>query len=93
MTVELVGGYISGSLAIMTDAAHLASDVSGFVVSLFALYLAERKATITLSYGFKRAEIIGAILSIIIIWFLTGVLLLEAYVRNCFLCIISLPFF
>ena len=71
---------MAGSLAIMTDAAHLASDISGFMVSLFAIYLAERKPTKTLSYGFKRAEIIGALLSIIIIWFLTGMLLWEAIV-------------
>lgn len=82
MAVELVGGFLAGSLAIMTDAAHLASDVCGFLVSLFALYLAERKPTITLSYGFKRAEIIGAILNVMIIWFLTGVLIWEAIRRT-----------
>mmetsp|Transcript_19433 Transcript_19433/g.34646 ORF Transcript_19433/g.34646 Transcript_19433/m.34646 type:complete len:506 (+) Transcript_19433:293-1810(+) len=82
MLVEVVGGYLSGSLAIMTDAAHLLSDIAGFLISLFALYLAERKPTVTLTFGFKRAEIIGAILSVMLIWFLTGVLLWAAVTRT-----------
>lgn len=82
MLLEIAGGYIAGSLAIMTDAAHLLSDVAGFLISLFALYLGNRKATPILSFGFKRAEIVGAILSVMLIWFLTGVLLWEAVLRT-----------
>jgi zinc transporter 2 len=41
MTAEIVGGYIAGSLAIMTDAAHMFSDLSGFFISIFSLYLAK----------------------------------------------------
>jgi len=40
--VELFGGYIAGSIAIFTDAAHLASDVIGFGISMIALKIAER---------------------------------------------------
>jgi len=81
MLVEVVGGYFSGSLAIMTDAAHLLSDIASFLVSLVALYLAQKKATSTLTFGYQRAEIVGAIISIMIIWFLTGILVWEAILR------------
>ena len=37
MTIEFVGGYIAGSLAVMTDAAHLLSDLAGFLISMFSL--------------------------------------------------------
>jgi zinc transporter 2 len=44
MTCEFVGGYISHSLAIMTDAAHMLSDVAGFLISYFAIFLGSRPA-------------------------------------------------
>ena len=49
------GGYVSNSLAIMTDAAHLLSDFGGFMISLFALYLGSRKPSKKLSFGWHRA--------------------------------------
>lgn len=42
--VEVFGGYISGSIAIFTDAAHLASDVIGFGISMIAIKIAEKKS-------------------------------------------------
>ena len=45
MSAEIVGGYISGSLAIMTDAAHMMSDVAGFLISYFAIYMGNRPAS------------------------------------------------
>ncbi|KAH9137789.1 hypothetical protein AeRB84_017670 [Aphanomyces euteiches] len=71
MVVELLGGYFAGSLAIMSDAAHLLSDVLSFFLSLFALYLSKRPATASMPFGYKRAEAIGALASIIVIWMLT----------------------
>ena len=50
-----VGGYLSHSLAIMTDAAHLLSDFGGFMISLFALWLGTRKPSKKLSFGWHRA--------------------------------------
>ena len=46
---------MAGSLAVATDAAHLLTDFAGFMISLFALYIAERPATKRLSYGYHRA--------------------------------------
>jgi zinc transporter 2 len=81
MTIEFIGGWIAGSLAIMTDAAHLLSDLSGFLISMFSLYIALRPANFKLTYGYHRAEVIGALSSILIIWCLTVWLIYEAIQR------------
>lgn len=79
--VELVGGYLSGSIAIYTDAAHLSSDVIGFAISMVALKVAERRASDLYTYGWHRYEIIGTLLSIFVIWSVTAALCYEATLR------------
>ena len=81
MTIEFIGGYIAGSLAIMTDAAHLLSDLAGFLISMFSLFIAMRPANSSLTFGYHRAEVIGALSSILIIWILTIWLITEAIDR------------
>ena len=81
MTIEFIGGYIAGSLAVMTDAAHLLSDLAGFLISMFSLFIASRPANKSWTYGFHRAEVIGALASILIIWVLTVWLITEAIDR------------
>lgn len=97
---ELLGGYYANSLSLMTDAAHLLSDLAGFLISIFALvckteflfhlllnplffvqWLASQEATAQHSFGFHRAEILGALLSVLLIWALTGVLVYEGISR------------
>ncbi len=81
MIIEFIGGWIAGSLAVMTDAAHLLSDLSGFLISMFSLYIALRPANFKLTYGYHRAEVIGALSSILIIWVLTAWLIGQAFYR------------
>ena len=78
---EAVGGTISGSLAILCDAAHQLSDVAGFVISFMAIYLTRKPATLQHTYGYHRADVIGALGSILIIWGLLVWLLSEAVKR------------
>ncbi|KAJ3076265.1 Metal tolerance protein 1, partial [Rhizoclosmatium hyalinum] len=59
--VELVAGYVCGSLAILSDAFHLLSDVAGFGVSLFALGLSAKGVSKEYSFGYKRIEVLGAV--------------------------------
>uniref|UniRef100_A0A1I7YHU8 Zinc transporter 2 n=1 Tax=Steinernema glaseri TaxID=37863 RepID=A0A1I7YHU8_9BILA len=59
---ELVGGYIAHSIAIMTDAFHMISDLTSFIVSLIAIRLAKRAPSSKHSYGLLRAEILGALM-------------------------------
>ncbi|CBI34617.3 unnamed protein product, partial [Vitis vinifera] len=81
MSVEVAGGIKANSLAILTDAAHLLSDVAAFAISLFSLWAAGWEATPRQSYGFFRIEILGALVSIQMIWLLAGILVYEAVAR------------
>ncbi|KAL5509440.1 hypothetical protein EMCRGX_G004816 [Ephydatia muelleri] len=81
MIAEVVGGLLSNSLAILTDAAHMLSDFAAFLISLFAIWIARRPASQKMSFGWYRAEVVGAVISVLIIWLLTGVLVYEAILR------------
>lgn len=81
MVVQLVGGYISGSLAIFADSAHLAADLLGFFIAILGIKFATKKATESYSYGWHRAELVGTLVSIASIWITTVWLLFEATKR------------
>lgn len=78
MITEVIGGIMSDSLAILTDAAHMLSDVGGFVISMFSIWIGQKKPTQTSSFGYHRAEVLGALCSIMIIWAMVVWLALEA---------------
>lgn len=81
MIGEIIGGYLSGSLAIITDAAHMLSDVAGFLISYFAIYMGSRPSNYQMSFGYHRAEILGALASIMLIWGIIIYLFIEAVHR------------
>ena len=81
MIIEIVGGYLANSIAIMSDAAHLLSDLLGFVISIVSIFISRKVAKNEMSYGYHRAEIIGALVSVVLIWALTVWLLYEATLR------------
>lgn len=81
MIVELFGGYISHSLAILTDALHLMTDVGAYALSIFALIAAGRAANERYNYGWHRAEVLGTLFSVFTIWALAGAICLEAVSR------------
>lgn len=73
MLVEVAGGLITGSLALLADAGHMLSDSFSLVLALFAVSLAARPATSRRTFGFKRAEILaalvnGLLLALVSIW-------------------------
>ncbi|KAM8725606.1 zinc transporter 2 [Acanthopagrus latus] len=85
MIGEVIGGYLAHSLAIMTDAAHLLTDFGSMMVSLFSLWISSRPPTKTMNFGWHRSEILGAFISVISIWIVTGALVylaIERIVRN-----------
>lgn len=79
--VQLAGGYIAGSIAILTDSAHLASDLIGFALSIMSLNIAQKKPDSKNTFGYHRAEIIGSVVSLSSIWVMTIFLLGEATKR------------
>ena len=78
MTVEIIGGVIANSIAIISDAVHLGSDVIGLGISVVSIAIAQKHATQKYSYGYHRVEVLGATISILAIWFMVVVLLIEA---------------
>jgi len=60
---QVIGGIISGSLALMSDALHTVTDSLALVISYFALRLGDRRSTMSFTFGLKRAEIMAAVLN------------------------------
>jgi len=63
MLVELIGGWLSGSLALLADAAHMLADVAALGLALVAAWIAQRPATPERSFGFMRLEILAALIN------------------------------
>lgn len=81
MVIELVGGIKANSLALVSDAAHMLTDIGALSLSLFALWVARRPSTRSMSFGYYRAEILGALVSGLLIWLIAGGLVYEAIQR------------
>ena len=63
MTVELVGSWLSGSLALLADAGHMIADGAALALALFASWIAQRPATAQRSFGFMRLEVFAALVN------------------------------
>ncbi|MBI4135904.1 cation transporter [Candidatus Uhrbacteria bacterium] len=61
--VEAVGGFFTGSLALLSDAGHVFSDLLALIVSLFALWVASRPSNSRRTFGYHRAEVFGALIN------------------------------
>ena len=61
LAVEVVGGLLSGSVALLADAGHMATDVAALALALFALRVASRGPTESKTYGYRRTEILAAL--------------------------------
>ncbi|NDV78266.1 cation diffusion facilitator family transporter [Dysgonomonas sp. 511] len=81
MVVEFVGGYITNSLALISDAGHMLSDAVALGLSLSALIFGARAATPSKTYGYKRFEILAALLNGIVLVLLAVFIFKEAIER------------
>ena len=81
MLVELIGGFWTGSLALLADAAHMLTDVAGLGLALFAIWIAHRPPTPAKTYGYYRAEILAALVNALILFAVAGGILTEAWRR------------
>ncbi len=81
MVVEVVGGVISGSLALIADAAHMLSDAAALGIALGAIWLAERPPTLRRSFGYQRAEILAAFFNGLTLLVVSLWIFYEAYQR------------
>ena len=78
---QVIGGFISGSLALMSDAMHNFSDVLALIISWFASKLSKKDQTSAQTYGYKRAEILAALINAVSLIVIAFFLLKEAISR------------
>ncbi len=79
--VELLGGILTNSLALLSDAGHMFSDIAALGLSLFAFQMARRPATTKKTYGYHRLEILVALINGLTLWLIVGIIFNEAYRR------------
>lgn len=72
---------MANSIAIMSDAMHLFSDLMAFAISAYSVWLSKQEAPSYLTFGYHKVQTIGALLNIAIIWVVTIILLIEATER------------
>lgn len=78
---QSIGGIISGSMALLSDAAHNFSDVLSMIISFLANRLAKREATEKQTFGFRRSEILAAFINSATLILISGIILFEAIQR------------
>jgi len=76
--VELVGGFMSNSLALLADAGHMVSDVAALGLAMLAGRIAGRPAHNQMTYGYGRAKVLAAQVNGLMLWFLSGWIVWEA---------------
>ena len=81
MIVEVVGGILSGSLALLADAGHMITDAAAIALALLALWVAGRPASVERTFGFHRAEVLAAMLNALSLWLIAAYIFFEAYHR------------
>lgn len=81
MLVELVGGWLAGSLALLADAGHMLADAAALALALLAARIAQRPATAQRSFGFLRLEILAALVNGAVLIAIAAGIGLEAWRR------------
>ncbi len=79
--LEVFGGILSNSLALLADAGHLATDMLSLALALFAMRLARRPHTVESSYGYHRAEALAALVNGATLFVIAGYVFYQGYVR------------
>ncbi|WP_369264243.1 cation diffusion facilitator family transporter [Streptomyces sp. R35] len=81
MVVEIVGGLVADSLALIADAAHMATDALGLGMALLAIHFASRPPSETRTFGYARAEILAALANCLLLLVVGGYVMYEAIQR------------
>jgi cobalt-zinc-cadmium efflux system protein len=81
LVIEIVGGKLSGSLALLSDAGHMFTDLSALVLALLALTFASRPASRRRTYGWYRLEILSALINAVLLLGICALIFYEAYER------------
>ncbi len=77
MLAEVVGGLLTGSLALLADAAHMVTDAGGLALALLAIHYAAKAPTAGKSFGYMRFEILAALANAVVLLGVTAYILYE----------------
>lgn len=81
MLVEVVGGYLTGSLALLSDAGHMFSDTVALAMTLFAFVIGKKSATHHKTFGYRRFEILIALINGLMLFIISAGIVYEAILR------------
>jgi cobalt-zinc-cadmium efflux system protein len=81
LVAEVVGGLLTGSLALLADAGHMLSDAGALALALFATHFAQRKPTATRTFGYYRTEILAALANAALLLAISAWIVVEAVGR------------
>ena len=81
IAVEVISGFLTGSLALIADAGHMLTDVGGIALALFAINFSRKPATPQRTYGFYRMEILAALANSSLLILVSAYILYEGYGR------------
>jgi cobalt-zinc-cadmium efflux system protein len=81
LVIEVVVGIISNSLALLSDAAHMLTDVGGQALALFAIWMTSKPRNNQKTFGYYRVEIFSALTNAFVLIFISGYILFEAWQR------------
>ncbi len=81
LIIEAAAGWYTGSLALLSDAGHMLSDVAALVLALIALLLAQRASEGNYTFGWKRAEVLGGFVNALAMFGIAGFIVFEAFER------------
>ena len=81
LVAEVIGGWITGSLALLADAGHMFTDVAGITLAILAVTFASRPASAKRTYGYYRLEILAAVINAVLLFGVAVFILIEAWRR------------
>ncbi len=79
--VELIAGFASNSMALLSDAGHNAGDVAGLVLSLAALWLADKRSSPVFTYGYKKTTVLASLVNAVVLLIGVGIIGYESVHR------------
>lgn len=78
---ELIAGFLAGSLALLSDAAHMLSDSAGLLVALIAMLIGRKTSSASATFGYKRVEVFAALINAVVVTVIAGFILVQAVNR------------
>ena len=78
---ELIGGLITGSVALLADAMHMLSDAAGLIIAVVAIFIGRRAATAKATFGYRRVEVLAALVNAVTVLGISAWIVVEAFQR------------